>query len=283
MTTGTVHSEGADLVYDHEGDGPPLLCIAGGGGEASQFARISPLLAGDHTVIRYDRRGNSRSTGGADLDMAQQARDAAAVIRAVTGEPAFVFGNSGGGSIGFALAAEHPSLVRGLIAHEAPSVALLPDADIWMAFTDRVHATYLADGAAAAFKIFAGELVGFGTGRHEGRIGSGEPVSANAEYSLAHEYLQFARDQPDLDAIRSNGVPVATASGLDSADAYYARTARAQAERLRCAHHVFPGNHLGFMFRSSEFADALRQALDGLAPGRSGSSAGEQPSAVPPP
>ena len=43
--TGTVHTEGANIVYDYEGDGPLLLTIAGGGGDAMRYAPISSILS----------------------------------------------------------------------------------------------------------------------------------------------------------------------------------------------------------------------------------------------
>jgi hypothetical protein len=73
--------------------------------------------------------------------------------------------------------------------------------------------------------------------------------------------VPISRYRPDLDAIRRNGVPVITAAGWASADAYYARTARVQAELLGCRYVEFPGNHLGFIFDAANFSEALRGAL----------------------
>lgn len=83
---------------------------------------------------------------------------------------------------------------------------------------------------------------------------------------MAREYLPIARHRPDLDAVRRNRVPVVTAAGRDSADAYYARTARIQAEILGCPCHEFPGDHLGFLFDPEPFAAAVLTALGDLAP-----------------
>jgi hypothetical protein len=47
---------------------------------------------------------------------------------------------------------------------------------------------------------------------------------------------------------------VITAAGWASADAYYARTARVQAELLGCRYVEFPGNHLGFIFDAANFS-----------------------------
>lgn len=263
--TGTVRTEGADLAYDYQGDGPVLLLISGGGGDAGRYARISSALADEYTVVSYDRRCNSRSTGdaGLDLDMAQQARDAAAVIKAMGAERAFVFGNSGGANIAFQLAADDPGVISGLVAHEGPTMAILPDADTWMAFIDNVHATFLAHGAGPAMKLFASKLVGFDTPEQAPIAAGGLPP--NGEFFLAKEYVPISRYRPDLDAIRRNGVPAITAAGRESADAYYARTARVQAELLGCRYVEFPGNHLGFIFDAVNFSEVLRGTLRDLA------------------
>jgi pimeloyl-ACP methyl ester carboxylesterase len=142
--TGIVHTEGANIVYDYEGDGPLLLTIAGGGGDAIRYAPISRMLADAYTVVSYDRRGNSRSTGDVSvaLDMAQSAREAAAVIRAMGVEKAYVFGNSGGANIGLKLAEVLPEVITGLVVHEPPVIAILPDAETWRAFVQKVYETY---------------------------------------------------------------------------------------------------------------------------------------------
>ncbi|RJL23878.1 alpha/beta fold hydrolase [Bailinhaonella thermotolerans] len=267
--TQSIRTEGADIVYDYEGNGPLLLMISGGGGAAEHYARISGFLAEHYTVVRYDRRGNSRSTGDTtiDLDMAQQARDAVAVIRAMSGEQAYVFGSSGGANIALQLATDHPDVIRALVAHEGPTSPLLPDADTWLAFAERVHSTFTTEGAEAAFKIFASALVGFdGANPQQARVAAGE-MTTNAEFFMAREYLPLATFSPDLDTIRRNKVPMVTAAGRESDSAYYARTARIQAERLSCPILEFPGNHLGFIFEAASFATTLRGALDDLTSG----------------
>ena len=40
-----VHTEGADIVYDYEGQGPLLLLIAGGNGNGMRYARLATQLA----------------------------------------------------------------------------------------------------------------------------------------------------------------------------------------------------------------------------------------------
>jgi pimeloyl-ACP methyl ester carboxylesterase len=254
----TVHTEGADIAYDVEGEGPLLLLVVGGNGDSSRYIPLSALLAKNYTVVRYDRRANWRSTGDTEvnMDMAQQGRDAAAIIRAMGSEKALVFGNSGGASIAIKLTEDHPELVKGLVAHEPPVMGLLPDAEYWDQFVDQVYELFMEQGPGPAMKKFAESLVGFDT-----------PSSApgdqggNMTQFLRRDYVSFGKYAPDLDRMRRNGVPVITAAGTLSADAYYARTARVMAEKLGCRYVEMKGNHLAFIIDPPTFATELQSIL----------------------
>ncbi len=262
-STKSVRTEGADIVYDHQGDGPLLLMISGGGGDSRRYDAIRPMLAGEYTVVSYDRRCNSRSTGDAtlDLDMAQQARDAVAVIHATGHERAYIFGNSGGASIGLELAARHSDVIKKLVVHEPPVMSILPDAETWQGFMTNVQRTYRQEGdVVAAMKAFHSTLTGFDDSL-TARI-SAENITPNSEFFLTREFLPITYYVPDLDRIRRNRVPMVSAAGHASADAYYARTARIIAERAGCPFAEFPGNHIAFITEPEAFATRLRDTLD---------------------
>lgn len=57
----------ARLYYETRGAGPLMLLIPGANGDANGFAPFADELAGDFTVVTYDRRGYTRSV----LDGAQ--------------------------------------------------------------------------------------------------------------------------------------------------------------------------------------------------------------------
>jgi pimeloyl-ACP methyl ester carboxylesterase len=59
--SGIAKAAGADLYFERRGAGPPLLLIAGGGGDCGAYRALADDLASDYTVLTYDRRGNSRS------------------------------------------------------------------------------------------------------------------------------------------------------------------------------------------------------------------------------
>ncbi|HGM5493066.1 TPA: alpha/beta fold hydrolase [Serratia fonticola] len=257
----TVHTEGADIAYDVEGQGPLLLLVVGGNGDSRLFSKLSTQLANRYTVVRYDRRANHRSSGNTqgELDMAQQGRDAAAVIRAMGNEQAYVFGNSAGANIALQLTQDHPQLVRGLVDHEPPITDILPDATIWRQFFDKVSQTYASQGGAAAMKMFASTFVGFD---------SNAPAPADQHGShdrfMAHEFNAINHFVPNLEALRRGGVPMVTAVGSASGNAFYAQTAHELARQLPCPCIEVIGNHLGYDIEAEIFANQLHQILSNL-------------------
>lgn len=259
--SGVVHTEDADIAYDCEGQGPLLLLIVGGNGDSRRYVALSALMAGAYTVVRYDRRANFRSTGDttADLDLAQQARDAAALIRAMDAGPAYVFGNSAGANIAIKLTEDHPEVVKALIAHEPPIAGILADAVEHAAIANDIHETFLTQGAGPAMKKFASSMVGMDRG-----AAAPPDQGGNMDRFLAHEFLSISSYVPDLNRIRLSGVPVATAVGRASGDAYYVQTARAMAEKLGCACVEMSGNHVAFAVHPGVFAAELSEILEGF-------------------
>src|SRR5262245_27172400 len=93
---------GATLHYQVQGEGPVLLIVMGGAGDADAAAGIAERLSAHYTVVTYDRRGLSRSTlndPGEPMSIQQHSADAHHVLAAVTAEPAFVLGFSLGSLI----------------------------------------------------------------------------------------------------------------------------------------------------------------------------------------
>ena len=265
--TQSTQSEGAELVYDTQGAGDALLCIPGAGGNASAYTEMAALLADRYRVITYDRRCNGRSSGdpAKDLDMAQQARDVVAVLRAAGHERAFIFGNSGGANIALKVAADFPEQVTLLVAHEPPTIKLLPASESaqMIRFTEATHAAFQKEGVPAAMRSFAGGLVGidFRAGR-PGGLGEGKDLA----FFFAREYLNITFFEPDLNAIRNAKVPTLLLHGALSEDAFYVRTGRIIAEKLGCPFISVPGNHLAFKLEPPAFARALSELIADFTP-----------------
>jgi pimeloyl-ACP methyl ester carboxylesterase len=111
------------LYYSEAGTGSPLLLIHGTGAHAHVFDAALPLLAEQHRVIVYDRRGYGRSGSRAAPRqgyLKHQADDAAALLRGLNATPATVVGWSMGAVIGLCLASEYPECVSRLVVFEPP-------------------------------------------------------------------------------------------------------------------------------------------------------------------
>ena len=92
-----VITEGAEIYCERRGNGPLLLLIHGAMEDAGFYSSAADILAEKFTVVSYDRRCSSRSSGNRNVDMtvAQQARDAPSVIKAMGFDKAIVVGRSG--------------------------------------------------------------------------------------------------------------------------------------------------------------------------------------------
>ena len=168
------------------------------------------------------------------MTVAQQARDAAAIIRAMDHDKALIFGSSGGGIISLELAATKPEEIDFLIVHELPVIELLPaaDADKYRLFHHDIYMKNLREGWQSALTDFTATLIGAPDIPFPPDLD--ERVSANMDFFFRHEYKAFAQYIPDVKRIRENKVDMVTAVGRDSDDSQYVQATRALTSRLRC-------------------------------------------------
>jgi pimeloyl-ACP methyl ester carboxylesterase len=125
MATATIN--GIRIFYELGGTGDvPLVLVHGSWGSHHGWDLVAPGLRQSLRVVTYDRRGHSQSERpGAQGSVREDVADLAALIDHLGLAPAWVAGNSFGASIALRLAGERPDLLRGVIAHEPPLVALL--------------------------------------------------------------------------------------------------------------------------------------------------------------
>jgi pimeloyl-ACP methyl ester carboxylesterase len=276
VETRTLKVPGATLYYEVRGSGPTLLMIPGGPTDAGIFTELASRLADRYTVVTYDPRGHSRSTLDGepeDIPASVHADDAAAVIRAVGSEPANVYGSSGGGTIGLELVTRHPDLLRTLVAHEAPVMQLLPDAERWRAGFADVYQTYQAEGVFPAMEKFGAMVEEGGGPKYSEEMQQVPPtpeseemnarMAGNFELFLAHEIRQIGDYVPDLDALRTASTRIVSAAGETSGEQGARRAAIALAERLDVPVTSFPGAHGGWGSDPQELADKVDEAIRG--------------------
>jgi pimeloyl-ACP methyl ester carboxylesterase len=271
----TLQVPGATLLVEVRGSGPPLLCITGGPTDAGMFDDLARRLGDRYTVVTYDQRGHSRSEldhEGEDIPVSLHADDARAILEAVGDEPAYVYGNSGGGTIGLELVANRPELVRTLVVHEAPLTELLPDAERWRVAFHDISETHRSNGVFAAMGLF-GALVEEGGPKYSEEMAQAEAtpesqemmkrMTGNFELFIAHEIGQIGGYTPDIDVLRAAPTRIVSAAGEASGEQMARRAAVALAERLGTGVRYLPGAHGGWGSDPQEFSERLHTALQG--------------------
>ncbi len=275
MQTRTLAVPGATLYLEVRGSGPVLLCISGGPTDAGMFTDIAQRLSDRYTVISYDQRGHSRSTlegEPGDLSPAVHAEDAAAILRAHSAEPAYVYGVSGGATIGLALVERHPELVRTLVCAEAPLMFLLPDADRWRAVIADIQETFRTEGAFPAMGTF-GAMVEEGGPLYSQEMAQAPStpeseemrrrMMGNFDLFLAHELATNAGYDPDFERLRAAPTRIVSAVGATSGEQAARRSGVGLAERLGIEVTELPGAHGGWGSDPADYAERVHRALQG--------------------
>lgn len=287
--TRTLDLPDVDLVYDVHGAVPPadgsrLLFMIGQPMCADGFADLAAQFP-DRTVVTYDPRGLRRSTVRRDGRDDQRPEDQAADLHALSqhlagGEPVDVFGSSGGAIAGLTWAALFPDDIATLVAHEPPSMWLLPDADGAARAFEGVRAAYEAGGQGRGMAQFI--AMTSWQGEYTDAYFA-QPPADPAMFGMP-DGDDGRRDDPllsdraatvptyryDVDAITSASTRVVVGVGEETGNAMTARTSQALADRLGQQPVVFPSHHGGFVGggpenpyagKPVEFGATLRRVL----------------------
>ncbi|MFD4252685.1 alpha/beta fold hydrolase [Amycolatopsis thermoflava] len=108
-----VRVNGADLVYDEAGAGPPVVFVHAGAADRRMWAAQFDGLAGTHRVIRYDQRGFGESADAAGDHCHYE--DLLGLMDALGVDRAALVGCSMGGSYALEAALAAPDRVSGLV------------------------------------------------------------------------------------------------------------------------------------------------------------------------
>ncbi|HEY6874853.1 MAG TPA: alpha/beta hydrolase [Candidatus Dormibacteraeota bacterium] len=286
MTTNTLETAGADIVYDVEGplptkDGRAPLFMIGQPMTADGFKTLASFF-GDRTVITYDPRGLGRSIrndGQVDNVPTIQARDIHMVIEALGAGPVEMFASSGGAVTALALVATYPQDVSTLVAHEPPILTVLPDAAAAEQARKDVVGAYEAGGwgvgmaAFIAMTSWRGEYTDdyFAQPNPDPAM-FGLPVEDNGSRDdplLSDRSDPVISYRPDFAALKAASTRIVIAVGEESKDMFTWRASEATAAKLGQQATVFPSHHGGFnggdgpyAGKPEEFARKLREVLD---------------------
>jgi 3-oxoadipate enol-lactonase len=145
-----VKANGLVVHYLDQGrrDGPPLVFINSLGTDFRIWNEMAEILAPDFRVITYDKRGHGLSESGPDRnDIADYARDLAALLDALAVGQATIVGLSIGGLIAQEFYRLHPERVATLVLCD--TAAKIGTDEVWdqrIAEVERGGIEALADG-----------------------------------------------------------------------------------------------------------------------------------------
>jgi len=183
------------LEYEEHGQGEPVLLIHGAFiSDALSLVAREAALTERHRVIWYRRRGHggSKSQSG-EFSIAEQARDAQALLTHLGVERAHVVGHSGGGVIAVALALQAPQLVRSLVVLES---AIMPP-PIVAAFPQMLapaREAYLSGDAGGGVDAFMNMIGGDPDWRNQ----LAKTLSAGPEQADNDAHVTFDVDLPQI-------------------------------------------------------------------------------------
>lgn len=115
--TDTITANGVPIVYEILGEGEPLVLVHGWAMHRGYWDGTAELLARDHRVIRYDRRGYGES--GGRPDPTADPADLTALLDSLGIRRAHVIGHSGGNRTARDFAARFPDRIGGLVLYGA--------------------------------------------------------------------------------------------------------------------------------------------------------------------
>jgi pimeloyl-ACP methyl ester carboxylesterase len=254
-----IDANGTKLYCEIVGEGPAALFIAGSTGDAGNFTRAAELLAGEFTVITYDRRGNSRSPrpiGWTTTSVPEQADDAAGLIQALALGPVCVFAASAGALIGLDLAIRKPSLLRGAVLQEPSLFSLLPNAaEVLAPRRMLIRETMQEKGPRATVEALLQHLNGEAVLR---AIPADilERMMSNGDTMFNLE-TAFASWRPSDDQFASITVPIVLMIAKDTQPGFV-QVMKALEARLHTKAVTVPGPHGFYYFNPTVLAEAVR-------------------------
>ncbi|WP_380056906.1 alpha/beta fold hydrolase [Falsihalocynthiibacter sp. SS001] len=147
-------SDGLSLHYLDEGEGIPIICLAGLTRSARDFDFVAPHL-GDVRLIRPDYRGRGQSDWAdpSTYTVATEAADILALMNHLSTEKAAILGTSRGGLIAMVIAAMAKERLLGVCLNDIGPVISAEGLEVIAAYIGRrpSQKTYNEAAAARAF------------------------------------------------------------------------------------------------------------------------------------
>jgi pimeloyl-ACP methyl ester carboxylesterase len=236
------------------------------GGDSGPLDVVAEKLADQYKVITYDLRGHSRTSrpeGWHKTSMAEQAEDAAALLKALGIKSAAIFGTGVGGLIGLEMMQSYPKLVRKAILHDPLIYAALengPYKEVSWDVGNLLRSTFFKQGHAAALNAlmrweYGMEVMTLTRGMLLPRI------MDNSETFVMVDFPAYAFYKPDEAKLAVIKTPAEVLFST-STPPWRREMCNWLGERIHARVEPFLGEHAPYFLHPVEMADALRLHLD---------------------
>jgi pimeloyl-ACP methyl ester carboxylesterase len=259
-----VHANDADLHYERQGSGPPLVLVHGSWGDATNWMLVAPMLSESFDVVTYSRRGHGESSAPTGQgSRSQDEDDLVGLIEALDIAPANVAGNSFGASITLGAASRYPEVFARISGHEPPLLGLVEDPGVQHLVDEQrkemaAALAHLEAGRNAEGAEYFIENVAFGAGAWQQLP---EPVR---ERFIRHaptwldEQRDPAWDELDLDALASYPGRILLTQGGQSLEWFWKVIDRIEQRVPKVERKTFPdAGHVPQMTNPDHLAAAL--------------------------
>lgn len=257
-----ISSASATLYVEVDGTEKPFIMIHGGGGDADSY-HIPEFFMDGKMIIRYDRRGHSRSTGASEpycLD--DQIMDIKSIMDALKIKKASFLASSSGGVIGLGFLNKYPEMVELMVVHE-PTVGI---ADTGIAFSKvlRTFAEEYPRSSMEAMMNFA-KNAGLLSQQNQPIEEEGkrfiERAYDNSDYFVLKEVAFLADVQLDFERLAKFKEKLILGVGEYSIDSLPYEAVKSICAYLDMSYEIFAGGHSGSMTHPVRFYQKLNSLL----------------------
>jgi pimeloyl-ACP methyl ester carboxylesterase len=261
---------GVELVYQEQGDGPPLLFVHGCCTDYRAWDAQRLAFAPHYRFIGLNMRYFGTAPwpdAGSNYSQQTHADDVAAFIRGLNVGPVDLVGWSYSGPIVMLVVLQHPELVHSLTIHEPSSLTYVTDpARIESATADRLAAVGPAIAAAKAGDLAAAaRLTPIGV-NHQPDFWDATTPEVRAMFldnARTWTLALVAPPQPPItcDMLHQIEIPVLITVGADTRSFYQVAAEGAAACIPGVQFVTIPGRHLAIVQQPEAFNTALLQFL----------------------
>lgn len=252
-----------DLYVCIKGKGKPLAMVHGIISDSTFFEDAMNILADDHQVIAYDRRGYGRSIRRtySDYSVRVQADDLAGILKSNCREPAWIVGNSAGGLIAVEAAIRYPGMVRGMILVE-PSLGYEDaEREKLIQWNEELNGYVKAGRIKNALPAFSRVTGAAETKKNAASFKELKQTYQNLSAFMYGELNEVQRYLPPVGELRKISVPVIVAVTEKGRESIFATSSETGARIIGWPVVTLPGYHNTAKDMPDEFAEKVKEII----------------------